>query len=231
MKFIDTIKSLPIHKISNCVKRRRIIKGCDETIKIHLGSVDIIRKTIDDTEKAIHNWQNDNENNKHQALIETFQACLDLYELSGKFFLINLDVRTAFKFLFKANTDYECRFFVRRIYTLMYETKKGLAIPTGTMYKELASLIGNDSLVDYKNAHQKLVRFLDAHQTDLKNVRNRNEAHKTEQFKIQLASIEQLSISKSIDLIEEYSSHLYNLNSCFMNVLVLLSKHTNSLRK
>ncbi len=231
MNFIDTIKTLQIHNISNCVKRRRIIKACDETIKINLDSVDIIRKTIDDTEKAIHNWQNDNENNKHQALIKAFQVCSNLYELSGKFFLIELDVRTAFKFLFKANTDYEYRFFVRRIYTLMYETKKGLAIPTGTIYKELALLIDNDSLADYKNAHQKLVRFLDAHQAELKNVRNRNEAHKTEQFKIQLASIEQLSVSKSIDLIEEYSSYLYHLNSCFMNVLISLSKCINSLRK
>lgn len=51
--------------------------------------------------------------------IELFQLIADFYRINGRLILLELDVNTAFKFIFKAKTEYEYRFFARRSYTLM----------------------------------------------------------------------------------------------------------------
>ena len=42
--------------------------------------------------------------------IELFQLIADFYRINGRLILLELDVNTAFKFIFKAKTEYEYRF-------------------------------------------------------------------------------------------------------------------------
>lgn len=107
---------------------------------------------------------------------------------------------------------------VTRAYTLMYEAKKGLAVPMGQMYKRLGAIIDERDLGPYKNEHSGLVEFLKTNEGEFKKIRNTNEAHKTEDFNDQVTSIENMSVARSIVLIEDFSIHLAKLYCAFMVV-------------
>ena len=145
--------------------------------------------------------------------------------------LIELDVNTAYKHIFMVKSDYEYRFFARRIYTLMYESNKGLVIPIGQLMKRLEEKVDAKIFDLYKNEHSKLCDFLKKHEEELKDIRNSNEAHKFKDFEVQLESIKNLSVARSINLIQEFNVYLSNLTMIFMVVLGALSKNLNEIVK
>lgn len=111
----------------------------------------------------------------------------------------------------------------------MYETAKGLAVPTSQLYKKLQANVDSKDLDLYKKEHSDLTSFLKQHENELKYIRNFNEAHKFKEFEEQVDSIESLSVAKSIEIIEEYFMLVTQLNFAFMVILGALSKSTNDL--
>lgn len=232
MKFIDSIKELKIHTWGNYCKKKKAIGVCDDMVENHLESIDLIRSAIENAEKQIGIWekgQHDDPTADYNDEIALFEVIVEFYRLNGRLALIEMDVNTAYKHLFKAKTDYEYRFFARRIYTLMYETDKGLAVPTGQLYKKLETKVDSTNLDPYKREHRNLTSFLKQHVNELKYIRNFNEAHKFKEFEEQVDSIESFSVAKSIEIIEEYCVLLTQLNFAFMVIFGALSKTTNEL--
>lgn len=234
MKYVDSFKDLKVHVWNNFLNRRKIVKAGEELIRSHIEMVDSISKNIEDVENQIREWQKlqteDPKYDFHEE-IEIFQLIADFYRVNGRLVLIELDVNTAYKHIFLAKSDYEYRFFARRIYTLMYESDKGLVVPIGQMRKRIEEMVDADILKLYKDEHSKLCDFLNKHHDELKDIRNSNEAHKFRDFEVQLDSIKNLSVAKSMSLIQEYNVYLANLTMVFMVVQGALSKKLNEIAK
>jgi len=219
MKFVDSIEDMKKHTWNDAFKKRKISKASEELIASHMDMVDAIRHTVEDTESQIKVWQDMQAKDPkadYKEEIELFRLIAEFYRVNGRLVLLELDVNTAYKHIFLAKTEYEYRFFARRIYTLMYESNKGLVIPAGQVFKRLVGMVDAESLEPYKNEHSKLSKFLKEHEDELKEVRNSNEAHKFKDFEVQLESIENLSAARSIELIQEFNMYLANLTMVFM---------------
>lgn len=210
------------------------MKAGEELIRSHIEMVDAISENIEDIENQIQEWQklqSEDPKYDYSEEIEIFQLIADFYRVNGRLVLIELDVNTAYKHIFLAKSDYEYRFFARRIYTLMYESDKGLVVPLGQMRKRIEEKVDADILKLYKGEHSKLCGFLNDHHDELKDIRNYNEAHKFSDFEVQLESIKNLSVAKSMSLIQEFNVHLANLTMVFMVVQGALSKKLNEIAK
>lgn len=232
MKFADSFEDLGIHVWNNFLNRRKIVKASDELLRSHIEMVDSISINIEDTENQIREWQKlQSEDSKcdYSDEIEIFQLIADFYKVNGRLVLIELDVNTAYKHIFMVKSDYEYRFFARRIYTLAYESNKGLIIPIGQLMKRLEEKVDAKIFDLYKNEHSKLCDFFKKHEEELKDIRNSNEAHKFKDFEVQLQSIKNLSAASSINLIQEFNIYLANLTMVFMVVLGSLSKKLNEI--
>lgn len=222
MNFVDTISVLKNSVWSDCRDRRTIAKNCDRLIKNQLEGLDILQSAIEETNNQIKVWedeQNVNPKANYQNQIVLFRIIEEFYKVNGRLALIEIDINTAYKYLFTAKTDYEYRFFARRIYTLLYEADDGLVKPVGGLMPKLKSVIDNDRFEQYKKEHKKFNAFLVRHHGELKKTRNTNEAHKGEDFKEQVLSIENLSVAHSIEVIQEGNVLLANLNAAFIIVL------------
>lgn len=233
MKYADSIKVLK-NNLWNNTKCKEIVKGCDEIIQNQEDIVDVVRAAIVDTENQILIWEKEQEetpNCDFQKEIILFQIISEFYRLNGRLALFELDMNTAYKHIFKVKTEYEYRFFARRIYTLLYECNDGLAVPVGKLLPKLKSVIDANCFDAYKKAHKKLCAFLATNHNELKRIRNQNEAHKTEEFDIQVKSIEDLKVSESINLIQEGNVLLFNLNAAFLIVHASLMKHLGEIMK
>lgn len=221
MKFVDTISEIKRNCWSDYFKKKGIAKVCDQLIEQHVETVDMLRLFIADTEKQISAWEEEQAKNTKANFhdeIDLFKVIADFFRLNGRLILIELDINTARKYLFKAKTEYEYRFFARRIYTLLYEAKQGLADKVSNMYKGLQNIVDAKNFEVYEREKRNLHAFLDEHKAELMDVRNKNEAHKTEAFDSQVESIENMSVTKSFGIIQEAGVHLYNLSCAFMVV-------------
>lgn len=234
MKFTDSFNDLGIHVWKNFLNRRKIVKTSDELIRSHLNMVDSISINIENTENQIREWQQLQKKDPkcdYNDEIEIFQLIADFYRVNGRLVLIELDVNTAYKHIFMVKSDYEYRFFARRIYTLIYESNKGLIIPIGQFMKRLEDKVDAKIFDLYKKEHSKLCDFFRKHEDELKDIRNSNEAHKFKDFEVQLESIKSLSVARSIYLIQEFKVCLDNLTKFFMIVQGALSKNLNEIVK
>lgn len=234
MNYADSFKDLKIHVWNNFLNRRNLVKAAEELISSHIEMVDSISKNIEDIENQIQEWQKQqSEDPKYDFSeeIEIFKLIADFYRVNGRLVLIELDVNTAYKHIFLAKSDYEYRFFARRIYTLMYESDKGLVVPIGQMRKRIEEKVDADILKLYKDEHSKLCGFLEKYHEELKDIRNSNEAHKFRDFEVQLESIKNLSVARSMSLIQEFNVYLANLTMVFMVVQGALSKKLNEIAK
>lgn len=219
MKYIDTVDDVIIHSWRSGRKKREIIEACDLFVKRNEDSIDHFRKVIKETEDQIAVWETEEKKDPqkdYREQIKIFQTIADFFRINGRLVLIELDVNTAYKFLFIVKSEYEYRFFARRIYTLMYETNKGLVVPAGRIIKELETEVDSKYLKSYKEGHKELKRFLKKHKKELQNVRNSNEAHKFSEFEVQVESIENFSVAQSIGVIKEYHSLLGNMYDDFV---------------
>ena len=221
MKFVDSIKDLKAHEWASHKSVKSLVSDCDGLIQSLVDSVDVVRSLIDDSEKQIEKWQLETAADPTIDLtneIAAFQLVVDFFRVNGRLALIELDINTAYKHLFLAKTEYEYRFFARRIYTLLYESSNGVVIPAGRMIPKLKGIVDEKHLKPYICAHKNMVIFLHAHENEFKEIRNTNEAHKGEDFKRQLDSIEKISVAQSIDIIQEANVFLAQMNAAFLIV-------------
>ncbi len=228
MKFVDSIDELKLHLWSSYFTKKKSIRACNQLIKQYVSSVDLIRSLIDDAEAQIKKWEEIQKKNpklNFDKEINLFKIIADFFRLNGRLITIELDVKTAYKYLLNAKSEYEYRFFARRIYTLLYESNRGLGEPVGSMYSKLENIVDEKYFNPYKCAKKDLFAFFYKHKDEFQDVRNKNEAHKYADFEEQLASIENLSVAKSIELIQEGDVYLYNLNCAFMIVQQSLMKY------
>jgi hypothetical protein len=219
--YIDNLENLGMFLQERHKTKSEMAVACDELIKGHLDMIALIRSFAVEAEKQIKEWEDEMARNPkvdYRENIDLVRLIIDFYKLNGRYALLELDVNTAYKHLFLAGTEYEYRFFARRAYTLMYEAKKGLAVPMGQMYKRLGAIIKERELGPYKNEHRDLIKFLKTNEEEFKKIRNTNEAHKTEGFDDQVTSIENMSVAQSIVLIEDFCIHLAKLYCSFMVV-------------
>lgn len=234
MKFVDSIEDFKKHALNDILKKRKILKASEELIALHMDMVDAIRYIIMQMEAQIKVWQDLQTKDlkaDFQEEIELFQLIAEFYRVNGRLLMLELDVSTAYKHIFFTKTEYEYRFFARRIYTLMYESNKGLVIPAGQVFKKLVGKVDAESLERYKKEHSKLIKFLKDHEDELKEVRNSNEAHKFKGFEVQLESIEKLSAARSLELIGEFNGYLADLTKAFMFVPGALSRKLGEIVK
>ena len=159
--------------------------------------------------------------------MRNFSQIIKVFELVGRQTTICLDVFTALKYLIYFNSEYECRFFARRILTIIYETKKGYIADLGNLLGEIKELPYIQYYDSYKEIHKHLNRFYNEYEDITKKVRNTNEAHKFKDFETQVESIEQMNIEKAWDIIIVYYNFLTNSSVPVMHLLQELSNHAN----
>ena len=159
--------------------------------------------------------------------IATYSQIIKVFELVGRQTTICLDVFTALKYLIYFNSEYECRFFARRILTIIYETRKGYIADLGNLLGEIKELPYIQYYDSYKEIHKHFNRFYNEYEDITKKVRNTNEAHKFEDFETQVESIEQMNIEKAWDIIIVYYNFLTNSSVPNMHLLQELSNHAN----
>lgn len=234
MVFVDSFEDLNLHVWNKSITKRKLSKSVDKLLASHQDMVDVISKCIEDVENQINTWEKlqiEDSTKDYKDEIEIFQLIADFYKVNGRLVMIELDVNTAYKHIFLAKSDYEYRFFARRIYTLMYESNKGLIVPIGQIVKRLETKVDDRVIELYKKEHRKLVKFFTENEDEFKDIRNSNEAHKFKDYDVQLKSILNLSVSKSINLIQVFNVYLANMTMVFMTVQGELSKKLNELVK
>ena len=230
-RYVDSLDELQAFLQERKMTRDEIVNTTDEIIKSHHDIISLIRSFVPEAENLIREWENEmvqDPSADYSAKIELTKVFIDFYKLNGRYALLELDVNTVYKHMFMARTEYEYRFFARRAYTLMYEAKNGLTVPTGQMYKRLDSIVGSRGMEPYKRVHSELSDFLNKNGNELKDIRNANEAHKGEDYDVQIASIEKMSVQRSIFLIQEFCIYLSKLYFAFM---VVQGRLTEYLRK
>lgn len=227
-RYVDSLEELQAFLQERKMTREEIANASDELIKSHHDIISLIRSFVPDAENQIREWEKEmaqNPSNDYSDKIGLVKVLVDFYKLNGRYALLELDVNTVYKHMFMAETEYEYRFFARRAYTLMYEAKKGLTVPTGQMYKRLDPIVGKRNMEPYKNVHSDLSDFLNKNENELKEIRNANEAHKGEDFDVQIASIEKMSVARSVFLVQEFSIYLAKLYCAFMVVQGSLTEY------
>lgn len=217
MKYIDCYKNINLYKIRGFCQRRKHKKNINKLIKQYESNVDFLRYWINDYEKQMKKWEDDNDES-YSEVINTYPFIISAYKLTGRLSMINLDVLIAMKYLAYAKSDIECRFFARRIFTLIYETGKGYLSDMGMLIKNIENLHFIQNIQAYKDIHKRMSQFISKHDNILKYTRNTNEAHKDKDFEKQVASIENFNIEKAFDIIMEY----YNLLTQCSNLILLM---------
>lgn len=228
MTYIDSISMLKLHHGwgGNFLQRSKVKHSCNELIKNHENLINLIKKLIQEIEIQLDKWEHLQEENckiDDNEDIKILRTLVSFLKVNGRLTLISLDISTAYKFIISSTSDYEYRFFARRIYTLLYETRNGLIKHVGKITPLLTDIIDQQSLTIYKREHSEFSKFLNQYNEELKYIRNTNEAHKGEEFEAQVYSIEQLSVVDSFNLIQEGSILLANMNSAFSLIMASLS--------
>lgn len=198
----------------------------NKSIKLAEDNVDYLRKYIKSFDEQMKKWEQDKDGS-YSDEIATYSRIIKVFELVGRQTTICLDVYTALKYLIYFNSEYECRFFARRILTIIYETKKGYIADLGNLLGEIKELPYIQYYDSYKEIHKHLNRFYNEYEDITKKVRNTNEAHKFKDFETQVESIEQMNIEKAWDIIIVYYNFLTNSSVPVMHLLQELSNHAN----
>lgn len=220
LNYVDSIKESD--KERSAEDRQWLEEKLDQMIAILTSSMAKMRWQMQDTERQIEKEKNrpfDIILNKEEFLKfgEAFKEFYRIY-IRVQFFLV--DVYTAYKYMLLAKSDWDYRFFARRIYTLMYETnfaqKDSLLANVNTPMKNTRSWGDEAAFNEVAKCRKALVDFLEKNKTTIQQVRLWNEAHKSADTDKQFAAIEQLSVKESKALIDEYLGLLWNYYSSLL---------------
>ena len=226
MKYEGSFKNIKLYKKSFFIKRFNMKRRLNKSIKLAEDNVDYLRKYIKSFDEQ-KNKRKQDKDGSYSDEIATYSLIIKVFELAGRQTTICLDVYTALKYLIYFNSEYECRFFARRILTIIYETKKGYIDDLGNLLGEIKKLPYIQYLDSYKEIHKQFNRFFYEYKDITKKVRNTNEAHKFKDFETQVESIEHLNIEEAWDIIIVYYHFLTNSSIPNMHLLQELSNHAN----
>lgn len=157
--------------------------------------------------------------------IEIFTALKNFYEDNGKLLMIELDVTESFSHILLSRNDWEYRYYARRLFTLMHETRDALMASLGTHRKQMMT-IAPTAFPQYEKTKKSLDVFFNLNGATIKSIRNKTDAHKGEPFRDQIICIEQIDVKTSFELIHEYQVLLANLS---MALTIILSEISNTL--
>ena len=215
MKYIDSFETSKFKTKGN----KSLFKNIDTIIKNDLLQIDLLHEAIIYCDKIIQNIeQNDCENK--DDLIDKYNSIRSFYDGNCRFLLLEADVLVPYKYLFQKQDDWEYRFFVRRIYTLIHETQNGVLSLPGDIMNIIESLVG-DKFIHYKKALKELNKFINKTDACLKEVRNVCEAHKDKNINKQITAIESISIKDSLNLIQDFYNKMSNVNK---NLFIILNE-------
>lgn len=223
LNFVDSIKDQ--FNIIDETERKKISENYDGIIRIWTSFLAALRWQIQDLERQIENERNrplDVVLNRDEFL-EFCEAFLEFYRNYVRLVFFQVDVTTAYKHLKLAETDWEYRFFARRIYTLMYETYGSDYAYLKFINPVLNSVrryCDESAYTEVTNCQRKLRKFLQKNKTVIEYVRVKNEAHKSFRIDELFDAVENLSVKESFALIEEYKQRL----DAFFRSLVMLHK-------
>lgn len=130
--------------------------------------------------------------------------------------------------MIRSRDDWEYRFFARRLYTLMHETRDALMKSLGSHRKQMMELAPT-TFSQYEKTKKSLDVFFKTYGPSLKNIRNTTDAHKGEAFRKQIQCIEGIDITKSSELIHEFQVNLANLSASLMIIANEMAKSIGKL--
>lgn len=226
MNYIESIKDHPLTNFWNSLPLMTLSRDCRKAICLHLTQVETLRDVVNDIEQQINEWEEWQLKDKSKDFsknIAMFSKVKDFYEDNGKLLMIELDVTESFLHLISSKDDWEYRFFVRRIFTLMHETRDALLSKLGSHRSQMQTLAPT-TFDQYEKSKSSIDRFLNDHGVLLKNVRNTTEAHKGEPFRDQLQCIEQLEVTSTFEMIHSFQTCMANLSTSLMILMPEISK-------
>lgn len=147
-----------------------------------------------------------------------FHAMESMLPVCYEYLLLGLDLLTAYRYLLKAETDWDYRFFARRIYTLMHETQPVLGRQKDTI-EELKGLLPYD-FTEFDKARNEFFRYIqDYSSTVFKPTRNTVEAHRDESIVNQLNIVHNMSVKESGAILLKGFEALTNYSDKLMTLL------------
>lgn len=179
------------------------VEGC-------LQDIDSMLKWIDKNERDIEEWE-EIDKDKYKDHILQVEALNQFIEANCHLLFLECDIRLAVYHMTVSDHDWEYRFFVRRVYTLLYETEQTYSKVAGELITPCKGIIDPKTLKSYIEAKGRLDRFLKTHHDRFKCIRNSNEAHKSRKVKAQKTSIESIEAVDSWRLIQEAGMLFENL--------------------
>lgn len=211
LNYIDSIKD---SVQASAEDRQTREDAYEEIITILTRALALLRWQMQDIERQIENDRNrpfENIVNK-EDLLKFSEAFKEFYRIYIRVAFFMVDVFTARKYMLLAKTDWDFRFFARRIYTLMYETnfaqKDSLLANVNQPFKNTQRYGDETAFLEVVKCRKALVDFLEEHKASVQQVRLWNEAHKSADTDKQFAAIEELSVKEAMLLIEKYEDLL-----------------------
>lgn len=228
MNYVDKLVDHPWKDERNNIPLNEYIAKCEQLTEGCLEQLDIIFEIIGSLEKQIDELGAENLEADAKKQLEVLQLYKGFADTEVRLILFELDFLTAYKHLLLSKTDWEYRFFVRRIYTLMHETREGFVKPTGEEMQFVKKAIGEKSFSGYDGYRKYMNQFFQKNDSILKVVRDRTDAHKDE-VDIQIKIIEGISVKDSRKLAEEYFDILSGLSTTLLPVFATLLEYIKGL--
>ncbi|MBR6111984.1 MAG: hypothetical protein IKQ08_08575 [Paludibacteraceae bacterium] len=227
MKYTDSIKDNPIKNDWNDASIEELLNLCDESIELDLEQLNKIQEILLELE------HNDSEDHTF------FDAFKSFWEIMGSFLLIEIDIQTAFRYILQfgnqdvenKNNDLYYRFFVRRIYTLAYETlNKGLLKKEGQGMQKLRNFVTKETYDLFLTQKKKLQDCLEKKEKEFHSIRNVGEAHK-DRVDRQIKALESISVKDSFEYIFSLNVNLENYRIALITLLGNIIKTVDSSQK
>lgn len=144
--------------------------------------------------------------------------------------LFCMDLVTAYKYLIQANTDWDYRYFARKIYLLMHESQQmfdnhGKWMQDAKKYLSVSDYHDLDKIRKQLKAYHK--RY---DESDLELVLNKVDAHRDKLIHTQIDAVQGLSVKRSATIIQEaftlvveYADHLIPMISKMVSAVHTIS--------
>lgn len=153
-----------------------------------------------------------------QKMKDAHNSLESMLLISYEYLLLNLDLLTAYRYLFQANTDSDFRIFARRIYTLMHETQSVLG-RRGNVIDSLRGLLDDFIFEEYSKARKGFFKYIQKYSTSVfKVTRNNVEAHRDVDIYKQFLTSNQMKVKDSskillegFDVMKMYSAQMISL--------------------
>lgn len=231
LKYIDSLKDFG-YKV-NPEDRVNFIRDYDDVIAFVTSGLVMIREQKDDMIRQLDRFKQYAETYPEDGKrVMTFlKGFIEFYANYARLMLIQVDLLTAVKYMYLADSDWDFRFFARRIYTLMYETKTFIhaQVKKNIMLNDLRHF-GDSVMFDvFTEKRDALEEFLKDNKDKFKEVRNSGEAHKDYDIERQFKAIENLSVEDSCKMIDEFKEKLMDFYGALVDFHKSLEEYNNHL--